>query len=167
MKRWERIAAISLFLIGVGGAIGAWQIGFGTFQAPGPGFFPFWLASLLALLSLVFFVRNLGEDVIPVALWAKGSWIRPLKAACVMFVYVLLIGRLGFISSSALLFVAWLRIVELNGLPIKRHQRITGCRGVVLRIGLHAISSSSRRKAVSRSSAAVQGDSTLTGAARV
>ena len=63
MKRWERIAAISLFLIGVGGAIGAWQIGFGTFQAPGPGFFPFWLASLLALLSLVFFVRNLGFKI--------------------------------------------------------------------------------------------------------
>ncbi len=112
MKRWERIAAISLFLIGVGGAIGAWQIGFGDFQAPGPGFFPFWLASLLALLSLVFFVRNLGEDAAPVALWAKGAWVRPLKAACVMFVYVLLIGRLGFISSSALLFIAWLRIVE-------------------------------------------------------
>ena len=140
MKRWERIAAISLFLIGVGGAIGAWQIGFGTFQAPGPGFFPFWLASLLALLSLVFFVRNLGEDVIPVALWAKGSWIRPLKAACVMFVYVLLIGRLGFISSSALLFVAWLRIVEHSSWKTVALLVVGGTAGLYLFTSLLSIS---------------------------
>ena len=140
MKRWERIAAISLFLIGVGGAIGAWQIGFGTFQAPGPGFFPFWLASLLALLSLVFFVRNLGEDVIPVALWAKGSWIRPLKAACVMFVYVLLIGRLGFISSSALLFVAWLRIVEHSSWKTVALLVVGGTAGLYLFTSLPSIS---------------------------
>jgi hypothetical protein len=112
MKHWERIAAITLFLIGIGGAIGAWKIGFGDFQTPGPGFFPFWLAALLAVLSLAFFVRNLGADTVKVTLWAQGVWVRPLKAACVMFVYVLLIGRLGFISSSALLFIAWLRIVE-------------------------------------------------------
>ena len=140
MKRWERIAAISLFLIGVGGAIGAWQIRFGTFQAPGPGFFPFWLASLLALLSLVFFVRNLGEDVIPVALWAKGSWIRPLKAACVMFVYVLLIGRLGFISSSALLFVAWLRIVEHSSWKTVALLVVGGTAGLYLFTSLLSIS---------------------------
>lgn len=140
MKRWERIAAISLFLIGVGGAIGAWQIGFGTFQAPGPGFFPFWLASLLALLSLVFFVRNLGADAVPLALWAQGSWVRPLKAACVMFVYVLLIGRLGFISSSALLFVAWLRIVEHSSWKTVVLLVIGGTAGLYLFTSLLSIS---------------------------
>ena len=112
MKRWERLASIALFLVGVGGAIGAWQIGLGTFQSPGPGFFPFCLSNLLTLLCIVFFLRNLGTDAQRVTLWSKGSWVRPLKAACVMFSYVLLIGWLGFISSTALLFVAWLRIVE-------------------------------------------------------
>ena len=112
MKRWERLSAVALFLVGVDGAIGAWQIGFGTFQAPGPGFFPFWLAIVLALLCIVFFLRNLGTDAFPVALWSNKSWVRPMKAACVMFSYVFLIGWLGFISSTALLFVAWLRIVE-------------------------------------------------------
>ena len=140
MKRWERIAAISLFLIGVGGATGAWQIGFGTFQAPGPGFFPFWLASLLALLSLVFFVRNLGADAVPLALWAQGSWARPLKAACVMFVYVLLIGRLGFISSSALLFVAWLRIVEHSSWKTVALLVVGGTAGLYLFTSLLSIS---------------------------
>lgn len=140
MKRWERIAAISLFLIGVGGAIGAWKIGFGTFQAPGPGFFPFWLASLLALLSLLFFVRNLGADAAPAALWARGAWVRPLKAACVMFVYVLLIGRLGFISSSALLFVAWLRIVEHSSWKTVALLVVCGTAGLYLFTTLLSIS---------------------------
>ena len=112
MKRWERLSAVTLCLVGVAGAIGAWQIGFGTFHAPGPGFFPFWLAIVLSVLCLVFFLRNLGSDALPVTLWRKGSWIRPLKAACVMFSYVFLIGWLGFISSTALLFIAWLRIIE-------------------------------------------------------
>ena len=112
MKRWERLAAAALFLVGFGGAIGAWQIGFGSFQSPGPGFFPFWLATLLTVTCLAFYLRNLGADFLPVALWTRGSWRRPLKAACVMFVYVFMIGLLGFISSTALMFVAWLRIVE-------------------------------------------------------
>ena len=112
MKRWDRIAAAALLLIGVAGAAGAWKIGFGDFKSPGPGFFPFWLALLLSGLSLAFFVRRLGADVAALALWPGRSWVRPLKAACVMFGYVLLIGWLGFISSSALLFAAWLRIVE-------------------------------------------------------
>lgn len=112
MRRWDRVSAIALFLVGVGGCIGAWQIGFGSFQSPGPGFFPFWLAMALSLLCTVFFIRNLRPDTQTVSLWLKGAWLRPLKAACIMFSYVFLIGWLGFISSTALLFVAWLRIVE-------------------------------------------------------
>jgi putative tricarboxylic transport membrane protein len=112
VKRWERLASTALFLVGIGSAVGAWQIGFGSLQSPGPGFFPFWLALLLTLLCLTFFLRNLGTDPLPVALWRKGSWSKPLKAVCVMFAYVFLIGQLGFISSTALLFIAWLRNVE-------------------------------------------------------
>ena len=55
MKRWERMSATALFLVGIGGAFGAWKIGFGSFQSPGPGFFPFWLATLLTITCLVFF----------------------------------------------------------------------------------------------------------------
>lgn len=112
MRRWDRMAAVALFLVGAGSVIGAWQIGFGSFQSPGPGFFPFWLSTLLMLLSFIFFLRKLGPDVVRIKLWSNSSWVRPLKAACVMFSYVFLIGWLGFISSTALLFVAWLRVVE-------------------------------------------------------
>ena len=112
MKRWERLAAAVLFLVGIGGAIGAWQIGFGDFQTPGPGFFPFWLALALTLLAAVFFCRSLGPEARTIPLWAGKSWLRPVKARVVMFAYVLSIGWLGFIASTALLFVAWLRIVE-------------------------------------------------------
>ena len=112
MKRWERMASIALFLIGVGAAIGAWQIGFGSYKAPGPGFFPFWLAIVLTILSAVFYYRNLGTDKQKAILWTTGSWVRPVKAIVVMFAYVFLIDILGFISSTAILFVAWLRIIE-------------------------------------------------------
>ena len=57
-----------------------------------------------------------------------------------MFVYVLLIGRLGFISSSALLFVAWLRIVEHSSWKTVALLVVGGTAGLYLFTSLLSIS---------------------------
>ena len=112
MKKWERIAATVLLLLGVGGAVEALNIGFGTFMSPGPGFYPFWLAVVLAATSLLYLLLNLGKDLEKLSLWVNRSWVRPLLGVLVMFAYGLLLGWLGFFSATFLLFVAWLTIVE-------------------------------------------------------
>lgn len=103
----------------------SWQVGFGSFQSPGPGFFPFWLALLVSSLSLLFGLRSLGSDGAWQPLWGPGAWGRPLKAILIMLVYSVAIGQLGFIASSGLLFFSWLTLVEPSSW--KRKLLVTGC----------------------------------------
>ncbi len=112
MKRGERIVAAFLVFIGVGGATLALQMGFGTLHHPGSGFFPFWLSLILALVSFIHFLTQWSPGSETVPLWSKEVLIRPATAATVMFLYALSIGWIGFFSSTFLLFLAWLILVE-------------------------------------------------------
>jgi putative tricarboxylic transport membrane protein len=112
MKRWERIAAAVLLFAGVGGAVEAFGMGYGDLRHPGPGFFPFWLSVLLAFTSFLYFLSCRGKDLKPQPLWTPGTWVRPSIATAVMFLYSFAMGWLGFFSSTFLLFLAWLVIIE-------------------------------------------------------
>jgi hypothetical protein len=112
MKKWERIAALVLTLIGAGAALEAWKMGLGDFHQPGPGFFPLWLSLILALVSFSYLLTRMGTDSKPVALWTKETWVRPTLAAGIMFAFANLLGWLGFFSSTFFLFVVWLVIIE-------------------------------------------------------
>ncbi len=112
MKRWERIAAAILIFCGVAAASLAYRMGFGTVHQPGPGFFPFWLGTVLALVSFLYFMTRLGSEGQPISLWDKGAWIRPGLAAAIMLVYANLMDFLGFFSATFILFLAWLAIIE-------------------------------------------------------
>jgi hypothetical protein len=112
MKKWERIAAAVLVFIGVAAAAMAYELGFGNFHHPGPGFFPFWLAAVLAVVSFIYFLTQLGTDAQRVSLWGKRAWARPFGAAGVMFLYSLAMGWLGFFSATFLLFLVWLVLIE-------------------------------------------------------
>ena len=112
MKRWERIAAAALTFLGVAAGVIAIDLGFGDFHHPGPGFFPFWLSAILALVSFIYFLTQLGGDSSRVSLWEKYAWVRPFQAAGVMFLYSLAMGWLGFFSSTFLLFLIWLILIE-------------------------------------------------------
>ncbi len=112
MKKWERIAAAILIMLGLSAAVLAYHMGFGDLHHPGPGFFPFWLSAFLAFVSFIYFVTLPGADANRVSLWEKGSWIRPSLAAGVMFLYSLSMGWIGFFSSTFLLFLVWLTVIE-------------------------------------------------------
>lgn len=112
MRRWERIAATFLIVLGVGASAIAYQMGFGTLHHPGSGFFPFWLSLALALVSFIYFLTQRGPDLDRVSLWSKETLIRPVLAAAVMFLFALSMDWIGFFSSTFLLFLAWLILVE-------------------------------------------------------
>ncbi|MGE5604162.1 MAG: tripartite tricarboxylate transporter TctB family protein [Bacteroidota bacterium] len=110
MKKWERIAAVVLILAGIGAAFGALEIGFGSFMSPGPGFLPFWLSIVLAIISTVYLIINLGSDA-KVKLWPGKTWFRPLVAIVVMFTYGYLMKWFGFCTATLVLFVTWMTVV--------------------------------------------------------
>lgn len=110
MKKWDRIAAVFLILVGIGAAFGALKIGFGSFRSPGPGFLPFWLSVVLTIVSAVYFIINLGHDA-KVKLWPEKTWFRPLVAIVVMFAYGFFMKWFGFCTATLLLFVTWMTVV--------------------------------------------------------
>lgn len=110
MKKWERIAAVVLMLVGIGAAFGALEIGFGSFRFPGPGFLPFWLAMALTIISIIYLITNLGTDV-KVKLWPEKTWFRPLIAIAIMFAYAFLMKWFGFCTATIILFVTWMTVV--------------------------------------------------------
>jgi putative tricarboxylic transport membrane protein len=112
MKKWERVAAAVLMVAGIGAALEALKIGFGSFQAPGPGFYPFWLALILALIAGMLLGSRLGRDEKPAPLWLKGAWVRPLLAVMAMFGYALFLGWLGFCAATLMLFIVWMAVIE-------------------------------------------------------
>jgi len=112
MQRWERITATFLIFLGVGAMAFAYRMGLGDLHHPGPGFFPFCLSAILALLSLFYFWTKQGKASKPGRLWERGAWVRPFLAAAVMAVYSVLMGELGFFSATFLLFIAWLTLIE-------------------------------------------------------
>ncbi len=112
MKRWERLAAAILIFIGITAAAIAYNLGFGDLHHPGPGFFPFWLSVILALVSFIYFITRTGADSPGAGLWDKRAWVRPSLAALVMLLYSLAMGWIGFFPATFLLFLAWLILIE-------------------------------------------------------
>jgi hypothetical protein len=112
MRRWERIGAAFFIFLGVGAAAIAYRLGFGTVHHPGSGFFPFWLSLVLALVAFIYLLSQRGPDAERVPLWSGELLLRPALAAGIMILYALVMGWIGFFSSTFLLFLAWLILVE-------------------------------------------------------
>lgn len=112
MKKWQRRAALAFFVIAAGAAAKAVDIGFGSFDAPGAGFFPFWLAVLLAIVAVVYYAANREADAAPQPSMAAGRFRRPAVAVVIILLYTQALDFLGFATATFFLFTAWLRGVE-------------------------------------------------------
>jgi len=85
--------------------ISSLKLGVGQFHNPGSGFFPFWSALLLGLLALMMLVSIIlkkdktetGQDSY---LWKGLDWGKNITVIAVLFVYCLVLTRLGYILST-------------------------------------------------------------------
>lgn len=142
MKRYERLAAAFFTLLGLGAAVQALEMGYGSTRFPGPGFLPFWLSALLAGTSLIYLFSQLGADAERRPLWEPRSWVRPLLSAGLMLAFSFLMGWLGLFSATGLLFASWLTLIERERWTVVVATTVlgTGCAyvlfGVLLKIPL-------------------------------
>jgi putative tricarboxylic transport membrane protein len=119
MKKWDRISALVLAILGIAAIYEAVVgIGIGTFAEPGSGFYPFLLAIVLVALAVALFLANLGKNESAQPFWAKGAWRRPILAIAVLAGYLILIVYVGFIVGTVYIFLAWMMIVEKE--PFKK-----------------------------------------------
>jgi hypothetical protein len=118
VKSWQRIGAIFLVIVA---AIVIQQSVYvlRLFDAgqPGSGFMPFGLGVILAVLSVLLLLKNLGRDDGKLAFFGSG-WLRPVLALAIMVGFALGFNWLGAVLSVCLLVALWLLAIEGKGLIV-------------------------------------------------
>ncbi len=115
MSRADRISGFFWLFFGMLVSIESARLGIGTLYKPGPGFVFFYAGIFVSIMALVILVRALAARSVK-GLQEKifgGQNIR--KAAYVLiavFVYALLMEKLGFIPVTLMLFLYILAVIE-------------------------------------------------------
>ncbi len=84
----------------------------GKWRHPGPGFFPFGLALVLILLSLVLVFNHWKRDASPVPFWPGKTWLRPLLGVTILILYAAVVSSVGFIPTTFIFLIVWMWVIE-------------------------------------------------------
>ena len=114
MKRYDRICALLFLAIAVAAMALSSYMPMGRTSKPGPGFLPFWVGVILALLSLFLFVESgfrKGPAESVKFLAGEGRWPNVIWTAGSLLGYGLLIEVLGFVISTLILLLFLFRFI--------------------------------------------------------
>ena len=115
MGKADRISGTFWFLFSVFIGYQSYRLGLGTLRMPGPGFLFFWTAVFIAALSLIDMWRSLkqaGEEEAKEGTAGRSNVTKVVLVLLSLFLYVVLIERLGFVLVTLLLFLFLLAVVE-------------------------------------------------------
>ena len=108
MKRFDKIGAFICLLIA---GVAIWQssvIPIGRIGKPGPGFLPFWVGIILAILSVALWIeatlRKPTEETRHF-LSGEGRWTYVISTGVGLLVYAAIMEPLGFVISTFLLLI--------------------------------------------------------------
>lgn len=106
----DRASALVWLGLAILVAVQSYALKLGTLHQPGPGFFPFWGAILLGVLSVVLLLGSRSHSASATAPPA-GSWT-PVIVAGALLAYVLLLEALGFVTVTFLFLLFLFRLVR-------------------------------------------------------
>lgn len=133
MKRWYQIASAAMMLIA---ALLIWQalnLRYYTPLGPGPGFFPFWLSIVLAILSAVMIWQaTFGRpEAIPPGFYPDHrGYFRICAVLGALIGMIILMKALGFVLSMLLFYVFLLRALGHQSLLMTAIIAVAGSFGV-------------------------------------
>ena len=118
MGKADRTSGLFWLLFAVITVIKSYRLGLGKIVEPGPGFLFFWSGIVLCIMSLViifgtFDRKKAGDPDKPILGEVRFRKIILVLAA--VFLYALLIEKLGFVLVTIMLFVFILGVVEKKG----------------------------------------------------
>jgi putative tricarboxylic transport membrane protein len=91
------IISISVCVMSIG-------IEIGTIHSPGPGFVPFWSGVALGMFSIALLIMNFlkgkGEEKIS-SLWKGMEWHKVILVLASLFIYAILLPRLGYLLATS------------------------------------------------------------------
>jgi putative tricarboxylic transport membrane protein len=103
----DRVSGLAWLAVAIFVAVQSFALKLGTLHRPGPGFFPFWGAVVLGLLSVILLVSR------PRGVSASASGVRSwtlVMVAGALLGYVLLLERLGFVAVTFLFLLLLFRV---------------------------------------------------------
>jgi len=114
MKKYDRTCSILGIIFGATVVVLASAMPMGRISKPGPGFMPFWVGSILILLSILLWVssglgKNHSEKV--QFLSGEGRWASVIWTAGALLAFGFLVEPLGFILSSLVLLFFLFRFI--------------------------------------------------------
>ena len=114
MGKADRISGTFWFLFSVFVGYHSYRLGLGTLRMPGPGFLFFWTAIFIAVLSLIDMGRSLKEarEEVKAGTAGRSNVTKVVLVLLSLFLYVVLIERLGFVLVTLLLFLFLLAVIE-------------------------------------------------------
>ena len=119
MKSWQRRSAIFLLLVSIVVIQqSVWVLRLFDHGQPGSGFMPFGLGIILAILSLMLFFNNRGQDEKRIPFWRPKAWLHPLVAIVITAAYIVVFDDIGAMTSVVLLVTGWLLFVERKSVVV-------------------------------------------------
>ncbi len=112
IERWDRVAGYILLFIGLVTAWSSVHLSMGRFRHPGPGFLPFGLSIVLFILSVGLILTRWKKGATSTPFWPQRTWLRPLLGLAILFLYALLIGKLGFLVTTLIFLLIWMGLIE-------------------------------------------------------
>ena len=94
----------------------------GTFQMPGPGFFPFWLGVALGIFSIILIVATILEKKEKEKirnLWKGRKWVKLVFVFATLVVYAVFLPSLGYLVATFGLMILLLGAIERSRLWVK------------------------------------------------
>lgn len=105
-KTWlTKFVPVILLFAGILEVILSIRVGIGTPKQPGPGLWPLVAAIVMVLASLLVYFTDEARDY---EMWTKRSFLI-VVGICILALYIPLILTLGFLTSSILLMIVWLK----------------------------------------------------------
>ncbi len=112
MKKYDTFSGFFLLLLSIAICIGSYRLNIGSPTSPGSGFFPFATGLALGVFSILILLearRSKKEDE---RFWAQGANKKGIFLTfSLIFLYAILLERLGFIVTSLIFFILISRFV--------------------------------------------------------
>ena len=106
----DRVSGLFWLTLAIVVAVLSFRLKLGTLSQPGPGFFPFWGAIVLGILSVILLVHAHTRGALPSTAGIRASVLVIVVAA--LLAYVLLLEMLGFVIVTFLFLLLLLRVVR-------------------------------------------------------
>lgn len=115
MGKADRISGIFWLIFSMVVSFESYNLGLGTLRKPGPGFFFFLTGIILGIMSLTIVIKSWKYKKIGTgreSVLGKLSIIKIIQVLASLFLYALLMEKLGFLLITFLLFIFLLKVVE-------------------------------------------------------